>query len=148
MKKYLINFRILILVLGFLMPSMVEAQVEVDEVKVDDIYYNLDNVNMTAEVVGPDHTYPANVVIPSSINVNGQIYSVTSIGKEAFASCTGLKSITIPASVTSIGVDAFFHCNSLTSITIPASVTTIGSCAFSRCTALTSITIPEGVTNL
>lgn len=39
---------------------------------------------------------------------------VTSIGKDAFASCAGLTSVTIPDGVTSIGEGAFKGCKSLT----------------------------------
>ena len=72
------------------------------------------------------------VVIPAS---------VTSIGDEAFFSCTGITSVSIPAGVTSIGGYAFFICTGLTSISIPASVTTIGSFAFARCYGLTAINV-------
>ena len=65
--------------------------------------------------------------------------SVTSIGKYAFPSCTGLTSITIPDSVTSIDDSAFAYCTGLTSITIPDSVTSIGDDAFSGCTGLTDV---------
>ncbi len=74
--------------------------------------------------------------------------SVTSIGKEAFSSCTSLTSVTIPNSVTSIGRYAFSNCRSLKSITIPNSVTSIGDSAFSSCTSLTSVTIPNSVTSI
>ena len=74
--------------------------------------------------------------------------SVTSIGDNAFDSCTSLTDITIPNSVTSIGVSAFQNCTSLTSITIGNSVTSIGDYAFVGCTSLTSITIPNSVTNI
>ena len=80
-----------------------------------------------------------NTVIPNS---------VTSIGKYAFADCTGLTSITIPNSVTSIDSWAFQGCSGLTSITIPNSVTFIGDVAFNGCKGLTSVTIPNSVTSI
>ena len=74
--------------------------------------------------------------------------SVTSIGKSAFSSCSGLMNITIPDSVTSIGDWAFSGCKGLTSIVIPDSVTSIGDRAFSDCSGLTSVTIGNGVTSI
>lgn len=66
------------------------------------------------------------IVIP--VEIDG--LPVTSIGDDAFQSCSDLKSITIPDSVTSIGDAAFYGCASLESITIPDGVTKIGSNAF------------------
>ena len=54
------------------------------------------------------------VVIPSSTND----LPVTTIGDDAFFSCTNLTAVTIPDSVTSIGLDAFLFCVSLTAITV------------------------------
>ncbi len=65
--------------------------------------------------------------------------SVTSIGREAFSSCTGLTSATIGNSVTSIGRGAFGGCTGLTSLTIPNSVDSIGNFAFSGCSGLTTV---------
>ena len=88
------------------------------------------------------------VVIPSSVTNNGTIYSVTSIGNDAFENCSGLTSVTIPNSVTSIGEWAFWECSGLTSVTIGNSVTSIGYGAFSWCSSLTSVTIPNSVTSI
>lgn len=72
----------------------------------------------------------------------------TSIGDNAFYSCSGLTSCTIGSGVTSIDNDAFYHCSSLTSINIPNRVTTIGDFAFRECTSLTSCTIGSSVTSI
>jgi hypothetical protein len=65
---------------------------------------------------------------------------VTSIGNDAFADCTTLTSVTLPAA-TSIGSRAFSFCPALTSVTLPVA-TSIGSEAFADCSALTSVTLP------
>jgi len=72
--------------------------------------------------------------------------TVTSIGNDAFGSCSGLTSVTIPDGVTSIGDYAFSGCSGLTSISIPDGVTHIGWGAFGSCSGLTSVTIPDSVT--
>ena len=75
--------------------------------------------------------------------------SVTNIGTNAFAYCSGLISVTIGKGVTSIGGDwVFSGCSNLISVTIPNSVTSIGNYAFQYCTKLSSLTIPNSVTSI
>ena len=103
MKKKL---SILSLLLVFTMTAMAQTPV-------NGIYYNLNDSENTAEVVSnnSDHyIYSGNIIIPSSISVNGVDYSVTSIGFQAFTGCSGLTSIKIPNSVTLIGKYAFYYC--------------------------------------
>ena len=73
---------------------------------------------------------------------------VTMIESNAFLSCSGLTSVTIPNSVISIGRAAFLGCPILTSVTIPNSVTNIGDDTFRLCKSLTSMTIGTGVTSI
>jgi len=79
---------------------------------------------------------------PYRTNIKTLVFNgnVTTIGDYAFSNCSGLTSVTIPASVTSIGVAAFNGCSGLISATIPSSTTTIGNSAFAGCNALTSVT--------
>ena len=85
-----------------------------------------------------------NISIPSMLGGK----PVTSIREQAFSSCSGLKSVTIPSSVTSIGDRAFYKCSGLTSVTIPNSVTNIGESVFILCSGLTSVDIPSSVTSI
>ena len=93
-------------------------------------------------------TIPAELVVPATVYIGENPYTVTSIGISAFSGCSSLTSVTIPSSVTSIEISAFSGCSSLTSVTIPSSVTSIGISAFEGCSSLTSVTIPEGVTSI
>ena len=72
-------------------------------------------------------------------------YTVTEIGYCAFDWCTGITSVTIPASVTAIEAYAFNGCKGITSVTIPNSVKTIGEGAFMYCETLKSVTLPDGI---
>ncbi len=74
--------------------------------------------------------------------------SVTSIGSAAFRYCVELTSVLIPDSVMTIGDSAFYGCAGLISVAIPDSVITIGNNAFGACTGLTSVTIGESVTTI
>ena len=61
---------------------------------------------------------------------------VVGIGDEAFQNCTGITSVTIPATVTFINYAAFDGCTGITgSITIPAGVTEISSDRVFNCSA-------------
>ena len=112
------------------------------DVKIDGIYYNLNSEGKTAEVtVNWNDRYSGEVVIPSSITVEGKEYTVKSIGNEAFYKCSGLTSVDIPNSVTSIGDYAFGGYTGLTSINIPNSVTSIGDCALFGCSGLKDVII-------
>ena len=121
------------------------ARSEIIEATIDGLNYSLDTEKSEATVTGGD--YKGDIVIPKSVEYEGSIFLVTSIGDGAFWNCFYLTSITIPEGVTTIGEYAFYNCR-LTSITIPGSVTSIGSWAFGKCSRLTSITIPEGVTSI
>ena len=88
------------------------------------------------------------VVIPSSINIDGEDIPVREIGYRAFSNCSSLESVVIPNSVTSIGDNVFDSCYFLESVIIPDSVTSIGYRAFYGCYSLESVVIPDSVTTI
>ena len=106
------------------------------------IFYSWTDEDHTAlEVVsnGDGEKYQRDVVIPASVDHEGESYPVTRIGDQAFYKCYELKSVTIPEGVTAIGNQAFGHCYNLTSVIIPGSMATIGEAAFQGCGNLNSI---------
>lgn len=112
------------------------------KVKIDGIYYNLTTKANVAEVSYGDTPYSVEVLtIPSSVEYEGIICNVVSIGTKAFQNCTELRKITIPNSVTEIGDMAFYGCIGLTEVVIPESVISIGGSAYSGCTNMKTLSI-------
>ena len=106
---------------------------------VDGVYYNLDTSKQEASVTREstsDRGYSGDLIIPSEIEYDNSVYTVTSIGSWAFYRCSGLTSVTIPNSVMNIDECAFEGCEGFTSVTIGNDVVSIGSYAFSKCSGL------------
>ena len=74
--------------------------------------------------------------------------TITTIGNYAFDGCSGLTSLNLPAGITSIGRNAFGGCSGLTSLTLPAGITSISDYAFYGCSGLTSLNLPAGITEI
>ena len=103
-------------------------------ININGIYYRLSKNNLTATVTyrGASYDsyyneYTGDVIIPDFVQYEGETYSVTSIGENAFNGCSEVSSITISEGVTSIGGSAFSGCMRIKKLIIPNSVTTIGS---------------------
>lgn len=111
-----------------------------------------------------DNPYSGSITIPQTVEHDGATYTVTALGDDAFASCTGVTSLTLPATIRSIGSYCFYNCNFTTlqmpdslryiadhaflyshiaSLHLPACFEEYGECAF-WARSLTSITVDEG----
>lgn len=86
--------------------------------------------------------------IPSTVEYEGDTYTVTAIGGRAFFNQMTLRNITIPNTVTELKEEAFSVCMSLQNFELPSSVTTLGRWAIYSCMSLTSMNIPASVTSI
>lgn len=64
----------------------------------------------TVSVVSREVKYSGDVILPGSVEFNGNTYIVTVIADDAFSGCSGLTSITLPPSIRKIGEFAFDGC--------------------------------------
>lgn len=87
--------------------------------KAGGLYYSLLN-DRRASVSYPakKEEYKGNIVIPSSVNIDGTDYSVEIISASAFEGCTDVTSVSLPASIKTIGNGAFSGCKNLKSLEV------------------------------
>ena len=93
------------------------------------------------------------VVIPESVEYNGAVYEVRTIAASAFKSNTSITGITIAKTITSIGSNAFAGCTGLTSVKWNAVncgnfSSTASSQPFNGLTGITSIEFGDEVTKI
>ena len=125
------------------------------------IYYNY--INNSTELEVAKSNYSGDIKIPETVTILNKTRKVTSIGSEAFRYCSGLTSVTIPASVTSIGSYAFSNCSGLKKVIVKDLAAWCGiSCRGNYSnplyyaehlysdedTEITDLIIPDGVTSI
>ncbi len=94
--------------------------------------------------------YVVNEIANSAFNNNDVITdivipdTVTLVDVGAFAYCSNLVSVQLPAGLSKISENTFSRCEKLTTVNIPDGCKSIGDEAFSYCSALESIVIPDG----
>ena len=126
------------LLLAFAAATMTISHAQAqDKVKVNNFYYYLNAENKTAELAPTEETTAyatGRLVIPGSINYEGETYSVDVIGDYAFSFCDGITSVSIPSSVKRIGNGAFQGCKKINTVSFMMStVEEIGDAAFEGC---------------
>lgn len=93
------------------------------------------------------NTYSGDVTVPASVEWEGKVYAVTSIGLAAFHNCRNLTSVTLPESITKISKGAFACC-SLKSLELPSGVEELGVAAFMSSRQLERVMLSEKITGI
>ena len=90
------------------------------------------------------------IVIPSTVELNGNNINVTNIDVDAFSECSKIIGVEIPSTVTRIQGSAFYNCENLVDVTFKenSQLTLIEMSAFKGCKMLTSVKIPYSVTSI
>lgn len=72
-----------------------------------------DSGNSVSVTSLPEEEYAGDIDIPATVAVDGMEYYVSAIGDNAFASCHGISTVTVPSTVRRIGLSAFAFCSGL-----------------------------------
>lgn len=136
--------RMVFLIIGILVSSIQSiAQVTV----INGLEYKLLEHDIAIVVGYSDKWDSRNLVVPSSVAVNGKTYSVIEIADSVFCHCNGLESVEISDGISWVGTCAFCECMNLRSVVIPGSVFSLNSRVFKDCGNLESVTLSEGVSH-
>ena len=106
---------------------------------IDNIHYRFHDYNKATVINtnGENHpkssNYSGDIVIPSSIEYDGQTWIVNEIYSDAFLGAKEMTSISLPESIEIIGDHAFYGCTGLTPIVIPQNVREFGKEALAKC---------------
>nr|WP_290994620.1 leucine-rich repeat protein [Gordonibacter sp.] len=89
----------------------------------------------------------ANLEIPTSAEINGVPYRVSTIAENAFANRGSLTSVKLPSTITTINNAAFAGCANLSTIESPNTLSAIGVRAF-EATSLKDIWLPASIESI
>ena len=93
-----------------------------------------------ASVAAQNEDISGDIVIPSTVNIDGKEYYVTTVAEEGFKD-TKITSIVLPLTMRVIDYYAFLRCRSLISIALPPGIEEIRFGAFVDCPNLESIQV-------
>ena len=107
-------------------------------------------LNQEAKLVGLAEkvNFIGNIVIPEKVSINGETYSVTSIGNAAFRGYRYIQLKSLPKSLKIIGKRAFFNCAKLKLGELPPNLREIGSNAFADCRNLELTELPTNLSKI
>ena len=152
MKKRLLSILLVLLMALTLLP--LGALADENSKCGESLTWNLDEIGiLTISGTGDMYNYSSAYPAPWSAKNNDiseiiVLDGVTSIGNNAFHSCSTLSMVTFMGGLTRIGSGAFAGCEALGDFDFPYNLETIGANAFSNCNNLIDVTIPDSVQSI
>lgn len=116
-----------------------------DAVTIDGVTY-VALTETTAQVSDVDTKITGTIVVPETVEIGGDSYTVTSIGEQAFY-WSDASAVELPNTVTEIGRMGFYSCDNLASIKLGTGLKTIGDYGLGYA-PITSIELPEGLESI
>ena len=118
MKKAL--FLLAVLAMMFTLPATAQtATATIDGVRYE---FNEPETGEATVLPSSNGNYSGEVFIPATVTYNGQEYTVTVIGNNAFKLCRNLTSVSMPYTIERLGDKAFFQCTGIITIRCDALV--------------------------
>lgn len=105
------------------------------------------NYVRVSPVAGPNEL-TGDVVIPSQITYDGDLFVVTQVARNAFSNYTSITSVELPSTLSVIEDGAFQNCTSLKTINTPQPLSTIGAHAFDGCRQLEAFSLMASISTL
>lgn len=119
-----------------------------DDAKAGDFtYYIQSNDDNAMIMASSDYKNKTEIEIPATMEFEGVIYNVTAVEPGAFAGCTNLLELTIPAGIEEIPERMFDGCTGLMKVNMDG-VRRIGASAFANCSALNMERLPQQLETL
>lgn len=139
---------------AILLAAIISPSLSAYDFKSGDLYYKFgfDNkcVSVTYENSNEDNysLLKGDVIVPATVDYNGQTYQVTEIGGYAFRYCSGITGVKLPSTIKGIREESFRNCTSLKSIDLPDGINGLDYKAFSGCSSLESVRLPNDITDI
>lgn len=138
-----VNLRLQLIVWMTLICASVNGQETYER---DGVNYEIWDANMMKCAVSSNQDYSGttDIVIPETININGQIYTVSWILHHAFDGNEVIKSVKLPSTLEMVDSYSFANCNSLESVSIDNGETSnynFGQNAFDGSTNISHVNI-------
>lgn len=128
--------------MALLLLPVVASASEIETV-IDNLKYVINTDEKTAVVDQYNQDVSGAVVIPETVDYEGEAYTVVALKEHAFFSNRNITSVDIPNTVTKVSYGVFDDCTGLLQVSIPASVTSFDT-DFAGCISLATIKVDEG----